>query len=148
MAADQGGIGTEGTGNAEGGLCPMAPAKGESSSRTCSARGTYKFAHCEQFGSPLGATLDSGVQPEATEVCREGQRDRLGRIHARPRVRAMDCNGSLSREDARRGEWDVRPPLSVFSVCFCSESHCQLKLSPPSGGSGRESSVEPPQSTL
>jgi len=94
------------------------------------------------------AALDSGVQPEAREVCRKEKRDRLDRLDARPRVRAMDCNGRRSREDARRGEWDVRPPLSVFSVCFCSESHCQLKLSPPSGGSRRESSVEPPQSTL
>ena len=52
----------------------MAPVKGESISRTCSARGSYQISHCEKFGFwRSGAGLDPAVQ-QVTEAAEQEPR--------------------------------------------------------------------------
>ncbi len=49
----------------------MAPRKGESNSRTSSARGSYQISHCETFGlRRSGVVLD----PAARQVTDAGER--------------------------------------------------------------------------
>ena len=123
MAADRRGIATEGTGNTEDAWCSMAP-ESESTSLTCSARGTYKMSHCEKFELPrLGAALNSGIQSEAMEVAGRGSRPSRSqscassrRIRGQQRKPAARTHGRASgrlaiRPIQRLGNTDaVRPP--------------------------------------